>query len=197
MFRTTFFRPLVLVSLSGLLALGGTAMAQPTDNPGRGHGASQGQGRGDVVMPGKERGQGKSQKQGKSQNQRQSRHQAEDERHYREDNRHYEDRADRERRDYRDRRDGPYVEEREIRRIFEQRRDWLSRDEVESLPPGIRMNLARGKPLPPGIAKRFDDRLLQELPRYPDYEWRRAGTDAVLVDATNEIIYRVLTDILR
>ncbi|HSP57061.1 MAG TPA: anti-virulence regulator CigR family protein [Halomonas sp.] len=164
--------------MMALLTLGGAALAQPSDNPGRGHGASQGQG------------------QGNGKHQRQSRP-VEDDRGYREDNRHFEDRADRERRDYRDRRDGPDIEEREIRRIFEQSSDRLSREEIESLPPGIRKNLARGKPLPPGIAKRFDDRLVQELPSYPGYEWRRAGSDAILVDATNEIIYRVLTDILR
>ncbi len=191
MFRKVFLRPLVLVSLTSLLTLGGAALAQPPDNSGHGYGASQGQDRDDVVIPGGEK------KQGKSQHKRKSRDHEDDDRRYREDNRHYEDRADRERRDYRDRRDGPVIEEREIRRIFEQRRDWLSSEEIESLPPGIRMNLARGKPLPPGIAKRFDDRLVQELPRYEGYEWRHAGTDAVLVDATNEIIYRVLTDILR
>lgn len=192
MFRKTFFRPLMLVPLTALLTLGGAAIAQPTDNPGRGHGASQGQGRDDVVK----QGQGKSQHKQKS-------HSEGNDRRYREDNRHHQDRASRERRDYRDHRDsrdhrdGPVIEEREIRRIFEQRRDWLSSEEVESLPPGIRMNLARGKSLPPGIAKRFDDRLVQELPRYSGYEWRRVGSDAVLVDATNEIIHQVLTDILR
>ncbi len=178
MFTTRFLRPLVLVPLTALLTLGSAALAQPPDNPGRGHGASQKQG------------------QGNSQHQRQSRP-VEDDRRYREDSRRYEDRADRERRDYRNRRDEPVIEEREIRRIFEQSPHRLSREETESLPPGIRKNLARGKPLPPGIAKRFDDRLVQELPRYPGYEWRRAGSDAILVDATNEIIYRVLTDILR
>ncbi|MBS9404815.1 hypothetical protein KG088_14345 [Halomonas sp. TRM85114] len=185
-------RPLVLVPLTVLLTLGGAALAQPPDNPGRGHGAAQRHGheRGDAVSPGK--GQGK----GNSQHQRQSRP-VEDDRRYREDNRDYDYRADRERRDYRDRRDGPVIEEREIRRIFEQRPDRLSRKEIERLPPGIRKNLVRGKPLPPGIAKRFDDRLVHELPRYPGYEWRHAGSDAILVDATNEIIYRMLTDILR
>ena len=58
------------------------------------------------------------------------------------------------------------------------------------------MNLERGKPLPPGIAKRFDERTRDALPRYEGYEWRRAGPDAILVDAANEIIYQVIRDVL-
>src|SRR3546814_12845124 len=45
-----------------------------------------------------------------------------------------------------------------------------------SLPPGIRKNLARGKPLPPGIAtKMVPGSLLGRLPRHPGYEWRIDG----------------------
>ena len=61
-----------------------------------------------------------------------------------------------------------------------------------SLPPGTQKNLARGKPLPPGIAKKLDGRLLGTLPHYDGYEWRQAGTDLVLVAIASGIIYEVL-----
>lgn len=53
-------------------------------------------------------------------------------------------------------------------------------------------NLARGKPLPPGIAKKLDGRLLGRLPHYDGYEWRQAGTDLILVAIATGIIYEVL-----
>ncbi len=91
---------------------------------------------------------------------------------------------------------GPRIDEREIRRLLLERRDWIEIDRSrESLPPGIRMNLERGKPLPPGIARQLDDRILRDLPRYDGYEWRRVGPDIILVDAANAIIYEILRDI--
>lgn len=63
---------------------------------------------------------------------------------------------------------------------------------VASLPPGIQKNLARGKPLPPGIAKKLDNRLLSQLPRYDGYEWQQAGTDLILVMIATGIVYEVL-----
>jgi hypothetical protein len=51
-----------------------------------------------------------------------------------------------------------------------------------SLPPGIRKNLALGKPMPPGIAHtRAPSSFLKRLPVHEDYEWHIAGTDLVLV----------------
>ena len=65
-----------------------------------------------------------------------------------------------------------------------------------SLPPGIRMNLARGKPLPPGIARKtVPGAMLAELPSYPGYEWRIAGTDLVLVAIATAVIADVLFDV--
>lgn len=61
-----------------------------------------------------------------------------------------------------------------------------------SLPPGIQKNLARGKPMPPGIAKKLDGRLLGRLPHYDGYEWRQAGTDLILVAIASGLIYEVL-----
>jgi hypothetical protein len=60
------------------------------------------------------------------------------------------------------------------------------------LPPGIQKNLARGKPLPPGIAKKLDGRLLGQLPHYDGYEWMQAGADLILVAVATGIIYEVL-----
>lgn len=65
-----------------------------------------------------------------------------------------------------------------------------------SLPPGIQKNLARGKPLPPGIAKKLDGRLLGRLPHYDGYEWQQAGTDLILVAIASGIIYEVLNGAL-
>ncbi|WP_394061746.1 anti-virulence regulator CigR family protein [Alcaligenes sp. WGS1538] len=65
-----------------------------------------------------------------------------------------------------------------------------------ALPPGIRMNLARGKPLPPGIAKRaVPGSLLGRLPSYPGYEWRIAGTDLILISLSTALIADVLYDV--
>lgn len=66
------------------------------------------------------------------------------------------------------------------------------------LPPGIRKNLARGKPLPPGIAKKVGSpTFIQELPRHDGYEWRVAGNDLVLVSLASQVIADVLVDIFR
>lgn len=65
-----------------------------------------------------------------------------------------------------------------------------------ALPPGIQKNLARGKPLPPGIARKLDGRLIGRLPHYDGYEWQQAGTDLILVAITTGIIYEVLNGAL-
>ncbi|WP_420467578.1 anti-virulence regulator CigR family protein [Panacagrimonas sp.] len=63
----------------------------------------------------------------------------------------------------------------------------------DSLPPGIRKNLARGKPLPPGLARRaVPGPLLAELPRYPGYEWQVVGSDLVLIAIATAVIADVL-----
>ncbi|AUL14539.1 hypothetical protein BTL45_06380 [Bordetella bronchiseptica] len=67
-----------------------------------------------------------------------------------------------------------------------------------SLPPGIRKNLARGKPLPPGIAKKaVPPSMLARLPVYPGYEWRVAGSDLVLVALAGAVVADVLLDVFR
>jgi hypothetical protein len=65
------------------------------------------------------------------------------------------------------------------------------------LPPGIRKNLARGKPIPPGIAMtRLPSAYVNQLPRYNGYEWRGYGTDLVLVQVVSNIIADVIVDAL-
>lgn len=61
------------------------------------------------------------------------------------------------------------------------------------IPPGIRKNLARGKPMPPGIQKtRMPGSFVNELPHHEGYEWRRAGTDLVLVVTGSLVISDIL-----
>jgi hypothetical protein len=65
-----------------------------------------------------------------------------------------------------------------------------------SLPPGIRQNLARGKPLPPGIQKKMvPGSLLGRLPRYPGYEWRIAGSDLILIAVATAVVADILYDV--
>ncbi|WP_366064984.1 anti-virulence regulator CigR family protein [Halomonas sp. Mc5H-6] len=104
------------------------------------------------------------------------------------EHRSYDDRAER---NYRD--DPPRIEERLIQRLLRE----YGAPRAEALPPGIERNLARGKPLPPGIAKRFDGPIANELPRYPGYEWQRVGADVVLIDAATRVVVDILVDALR
>lgn len=69
--------------------------------------------------------------------------------------------------------------------------------EVDQLPPGIRKKVARGKPLPPGIAKRFPDGLRGQLPHRPGYDYRVVGADVMLVEMATGVIVDVVKDILR
>lgn len=65
-----------------------------------------------------------------------------------------------------------------------------------ALPPGIRKNLQRGKPLPPGIVRHWLDRRLERrLPYYAGHEWVRAGNDLLLISISTGLINVVLYDI--
>ncbi len=69
---------------------------------------------------------------------------------------------------------------------------------LEALPPGIRKNLARGKPMPPGIAKRFPpDVLRSSLSVPPHYHVIEVGWDVLLVEVATGIIHDVLMDVIR
>lgn len=83
----------------------------------------------------------------------------------------------------------PDVTSREMRRYL----DGYNVSTANALPPGIAKNLARGKPLPPGIAKKsFPQSEYNDLPHYDGYEWVRAGTSMILVDAASRVIAKVL-----
>ncbi|CAB3634029.1 hypothetical protein LMG26696_01409 [Achromobacter pulmonis] len=65
-----------------------------------------------------------------------------------------------------------------------------------ALPPGIRKNLARGKPLPPGIAKKMvPGPMLTRLPVHPGYEWRVAGNDLILIAIATGVVADVLAGV--
>ncbi|WP_280551571.1 anti-virulence regulator CigR family protein [Halomonas sp. 25-S5] len=219
--------PLVVAGALGLALAASPLLAQPGNGQGNAQGAAPWKEKGQQQRGQKGQGQNaqESRGQGQAQGERdrqESRDRGRDE--YRDRDRRdrqreeYRDRErdeyrDRQREEYRDRdwdreeyrdrqryRDEarrPLIDEREVREIFRSRREVIRHDDRDSLPPGIRMNLARGKPLPPGIARKFDERVRRDLPDYEGYEWRRVGTDAVLVDLTNDIIYEVIHDILR
>ncbi|MDH4554390.1 hypothetical protein E8F11_04220 [Pseudomonas sp. BN417] len=89
---------------------------------------------------------------------------------------------------------GPQVDIGGIRIILDDNREYWGN--ADALPPGIQKNLARGKPLPPGIAKKLDGRLVNRLPHYDGYDWVRAGTDLILVAVATGIIYEVLQDVM-
>ncbi|MGO2264047.1 anti-virulence regulator CigR family protein [Halomonas sp.] len=89
--------------------------------------------------------------------------------------------------------DLPRVNERELLRLLRQ----YNAPAAESLPPGIQRQIQRGKPLPPGIAKRFDGPLADHLPRYPGYEWERVGADVVLIEAATRVVVDILVNALR
>ncbi len=71
-----------------------------------------------------------------------------------------------------------------------------SKGKSKGLPPGIAMNLERGKPLPPGIAKRdLPQDLNYSLPdRHDGYERTIVGNDMVLVDIDTGIIADIIVD---
>jgi hypothetical protein len=69
---------------------------------------------------------------------------------------------------------------------------------VEALPPGIRRNLQRGKPMPPGIAKKAVPGELQARVGLADgYELVEVGLDVFLVEVATNIIHDVLMDVIR
>jgi len=68
----------------------------------------------------------------------------------------------------------------------------------KGLPPGIEKNLARGKPLPPGIAKKYlPDGLLHSLPPPPrGYERIIVDGKVLLVEIASRVIHDILVDIV-
>jgi len=69
---------------------------------------------------------------------------------------------------------------------------------VEGLPPGIRRNLERGRPLPPGIAKRSPPtELRSRLSVREGFEIVEVGLDVFLIEVATNVIHDVLTDVVR
>ncbi|HSG48898.1 MAG TPA: anti-virulence regulator CigR family protein [Longimicrobiales bacterium] len=69
---------------------------------------------------------------------------------------------------------------------------------AEALPPGIRRRLERGKPLPPGIAKKVAPPALMgrlALPR--GFELVEVGLDVLLVEVATSVVHDVLMDVIR
>jgi hypothetical protein len=69
---------------------------------------------------------------------------------------------------------------------------------VSNLPPGIAMNVARGKPLPPGIQKVFlPSGLISQLPARPGFEYLQAGKDVLLVNSSTGVVSDILSNVLK
>lgn len=84
---------------------------------------------------------------------------------------------------------------------YYRRQDALSKHRHKGkhgLPPGIAKNLARGKPLPPGIAKQHLPSGLQaDLPPAPHgYERIIVDGKILLVEIATQVVRDVLTDIV-
>ena len=63
------------------------------------------------------------------------------------------------------------------------------RHETDALPPGIARNLARGKRLPPGIAKRsIPSELEAVFPTRPGFEVSLVGDRIVLLEASGLVV---------
>lgn len=70
--------------------------------------------------------------------------------------------------------------------------------EIASLPPGIRKNLARGKPIPPGLARRLAPSDLGMRVRVPQgYRLVEMGPDLLLVEVATNLIHDILVDVVR
>jgi Ni/Co efflux regulator RcnB len=80
----------------------------------------------------------------------------------------------------------------QVHQAFRDHRQQIGRG--PDLPPNVRIQ--QGRPLPHGYGKRLDARALQGLPRYQGYEWRRVGSDIVLVTVATGIVYTILQGVL-
>ena len=94
-----------------------------------------------------------------------------------------------------------------LHREVVKRREQASRSHRERSKRGLdpkdhdarfRKNLARGKPLPPGIAKRdLSGPFLGKLPSHKDYTWQMAGTDLVLLSRSDKIVREIVRDVFK
>lgn len=66
------------------------------------------------------------------------------------------------------------------------------------LPPGVRKNMMRGKPLPHGIAGHpVPPGMRRHLPHHDGYTWYRTGNDLVLIAATSGIVTDIMINVFR
>ena len=80
-----------------------------------------------------------------------------------------------------------------VRQIIRDDREHFSR----GAPPPRDIRIVRGQPLPHGYyGERLDGRALARLPVYHGYEWRRAGSDIVLIAIGTGLVYEVLDGVL-
>lgn len=80
-----------------------------------------------------------------------------------------------------------------VRQTIHDHRDYF----VRGAPPPPGIYVVRGRPLPHGYyGERLDNRALSHLPYYQGYEWRRAGSDIVLIAVGTGIVYEVLQGVL-
>lgn len=63
-------------------------------------------------------------------------------------------------------------------------------------PPPSNIHVMKGQPMPRGYGKRLDNRALAHLPHYEGYEWRRLGTDVVLIAIGTGVVYEILSGVL-
>lgn len=72
----------------------------------------------------------------------------------------------------------------------------LAGPDFRPLPAGVRKKVAKGRPLPAGLERRLPPETMQDrLPQQPGYEWRVAGTDLILVEATTAVVHQILRDV--
>lgn len=65
------------------------------------------------------------------------------------------------------------------------------------LPPGIAMNVARGKPLPPGIRRVFlPNDLTQSLAGRKNYDYLVNGKDVIVVNKKDQTVTDILSNVL-
>jgi hypothetical protein len=87
------------------------------------------------------------------------------------------------------------IEKRLIREYYAGRTNAAAAD---SLPPGMRKRLARGKGLPPGIAKKYLPSDLEgRLPARTGIERRVIGSDVVLVAVATNIVLDIIFDAIK
>ena len=69
---------------------------------------------------------------------------------------------------------------------------------ARALPPGIRRNLERGKPLPPGIAKKVAPAELRSRVELDEgFELVEVGLDVFLVEVATQVVHDFLMDVIR